>query len=91
MTNRILTCLCFAALVATSPVQAQDCTTLEQAQEAVVASGGRIAGAADYAGSISDTAILVETGDAIVLFVFKGGCLVGAAFLEPKAEVKPLT
>jgi len=77
------------ALALSSYAHAADCTTLEQAQEAVVASGGRIAGAADYAGAVTDTTIIVETGQAILLLGFKAGCLVGGIVIEPQLEAKP--
>jgi hypothetical protein len=89
--TRILACLCLAGIAALSPVRAADCTTLEQMHETVLAAGGRIAGAADYAGAVTDTTIIVETGSAIMLLGFKGGCFVGAIVIEPQIEAKPLT
>ena len=73
------------------PARAAECTTLEQMQETILAAGGRIAGAADYAGAVTDTTIIVEAGSAIMLLGFKGGCYVGAILIEPRLEAKPLT
>jgi len=40
---------------------------------------------------MTDTTIIIETGQAIMLLGFKGGCFVGAIVIEPQLEAKPLT
>ena len=78
-------------LTFTVPGKAADpaCKTIEDLEADTEAAGGTIAGAAYYNGQTTDTLIVIETVDSILLVGFKGGCYVTYIALEPRAEETP--
>lgn len=65
------------------------CQSPEQVEEAIAADGGTLAGAAYYRGKATDTMLVFETPDAIVIYGFKDGCLAAAVSLEPREKGTP--
>ena len=79
----------FAFLALTVPVAAQDkpCVTYAQMLEAIEATGAKVAGAAQYNGSLTTEMLIVETMAAIILIGFdRKGCVVGEMVIEPRPK-----
>lgn len=66
------------------PVAAQEpaCKTISDMEAEIEATGGIISGAATYRGAQTDTLLVVETEDVILLYGFRDGCYVGAMAVE---------
>ena len=58
------------------------CKTISDIEAEVEAIGGIISGAASYHGAQTDSLLVVETADIILLYGFKEGCYVGAMAVE---------
>ena len=65
------------------------CTTEDQIIEAAGATGAHVVGAAYYDGAQTDTMLVIETADAIVIYGFRDGCVVGAMVVEPRSQDVP--
>ena len=77
----------YGYLAMTTPARAQStppgsCKTMADIETEVEAIGGIISGAASYHGSQTDSLLVVETADIILLYGFKEGCYVGAMAVE---------
>ena len=73
-------------------VRAQEaplCQSPEYVTDLVTKDGGAIVGAAYYRGSTTDTMLVFETPEAIVIYGFKDGCLAAAVSLEPREQGTP--
>lgn len=82
----------FVALLYAVPVRAQEpptCQSPEYVTDLVTKDGGAIVGAAYYRGTATDTMLVFETPDAIVIYGFKDGCLAAAVSLEPREKGTP--
>lgn len=78
------TILAAALALGCSPSLAQECVTYQKALDNLEANGGKVVGAASYAGSITAEMLIVETKDLILLMGFDAkGCLVGQMAVEP--------
>jgi hypothetical protein len=97
MTNRIAEAVLVVGIVATSLVafpslvkaQEQPCKTISDMEVEIEATGGLIAGAATYQGAQTDTLLVVETADMILLYGFKDGCYIGAMAVEAALPATP--
>ena len=70
-----------AAIIASASPAAVTCVSPEQFSEQIEA--GTIVGAAYYTGAaMTDTMLVVKTSNAIVIYGFKDGCMVGAHVVE---------
>lgn len=69
--------------------EAPPCQSPEYVTDLVTKDGGAIVGAAYYRGTATDTMLVFETPDAIVIYGFKDGCLAAAVSLEPREKGTP--
>ncbi len=69
--------------------EAPACQSPEYVTDLVTKDGGAIVGAAYYRGTTTDTMLVFETPDAIVIYGFKDGCLAAAVSLEPREKGTP--
>lgn len=78
-----LTILAAALALGCSPAFAQECLTYQQVLDNVEANGGKVVGAASYAGAQTTEMLIVETPELILLMGFDAkGCLVGQMAVE---------
>lgn len=65
------------------------CQTVEEVIAAVSTEGGKVAGAAYYSGTVTDTMLVIESPAAIAVYGFRDGCLVTAVALEQRDAGTP--
>ena len=70
-------------------VAEETCRTIYDIEAEVEASGGAIAGAAYYRGTVTDSMLVVEGPEMVMIYGFKDGCAVAFVALEEVEKGQP--